>query len=127
MQRPQVLKNGRTNHPTHRMFRGDLMIEGNIVATYKYPHCTVHISDSAYAGKSEAQKDQERDNARRLAGKYYRKALEDEMERLRASGMREDTIQEKAENILVARVREAKIQWNMIIWGTPDGGEPENL
>lgn len=91
------------------------MIEGNIVATYKYPHCTVHISDFGYAGKSAAQKDQERADARRLAGQYYRKALEQEMERLRA------------ENILVARVREAEIQWNMIIWGTPDGGEPENL
>lgn len=103
------------------------MIEGNIVATYKYPHCTVYISDSGYAGKSAAQMEQERADARRLAGQYYRKALVQEMERLRASGMCEDTIQEKAENILVARVREAEIQRNMIIWGTPDGGEPENL
>ena len=63
------------------------MIEGNIVATYKYPHCTVYISDSGYAGKSAAQMEQERADARRLAGQYYRKALVQEMERLRASGM----------------------------------------
>lgn len=103
------------------------MIEGNIVATYKFPHCTVHISDSGFAGKSIAQMAQERDDARRLAGQYYRKALEREMELLRLSGMCDETVQEAAENALQARVREAEMQRNMLVWNSPVGGNPERL
>ena len=75
----------------------------------------------------DVQMAQERDVARRLAGQYYRKALDQEMELLRASGIRDETLQAAAENVLQARVREANKQWNVLVWGAPDGREPESL
>lgn len=42
-------------------------IEGNIVATYKYEHATVYVSDAAYAGKTEEELEKIRREARRIA------------------------------------------------------------
>lgn len=57
-------------------------IEGNIVAEYHYPElgCTVRISDAAYAGKTEAELEEVRREARRVAyGILVRAAAEEEV------------------------------------------------
>ena len=52
--------------------------EGNIVAAYQYPGCTVYINDAAYAGKSEEELEGIRKEARRIAGEIMRKHLQKE-------------------------------------------------
>lgn len=42
-------------------------LQGNIVATYRGEGCTVYIRDAAYAGKSEAELERVRLEARRIA------------------------------------------------------------
>lgn len=41
--------------------------EPHIVATYHYPHCTVHIADNYLRRLSEEEIERNRQNARRIA------------------------------------------------------------
>ncbi|MFR1050671.1 MAG: hypothetical protein ACLSE7_02985 [Lachnospirales bacterium] len=41
--------------------------QGNLVKTYHFKDCTVEVYDAAYAGKTEAELDQIRLEARRVA------------------------------------------------------------
>ena len=103
------------------------MVKGNIVATYKFPYCTVRICDSAFAGKSREEKEDVRREAQRLAGRYYRKAMEREMAPLLASRMRESEAQAAAEKVLQARIRAAEYRRNMLVWNRPEGRDVEVL
>lgn len=103
------------------------MGKGKIVATYKFPYCTVRISDSAFAEKSCEEKDCVRREAQRLAWQYYRRAMEREMAPLLASGMQEGEALAAAERVLQARVRAAEYRRNMLVWNTPEGWDAEVL
>jgi hypothetical protein len=53
----------------------NLPIEGNIVAKYVYPQCTVYISDACYSNLSESQLEANKENAREIARKIFIKAM----------------------------------------------------
>lgn len=100
------------------------MAKGNIVARFEFPHCTGEISDSEFAGKSEAEMNRIREEAKRLASRCYLNALKREMAPLISAGMDEARAQSIAEEALVRKVKEAEIRRNMVVWGTPEGGTP---